>query len=157
MRRVFLPLSLFCIIIAGAFTAIGSKLDLEDPYSVNYVKASSVDTLPPPAPRYEDFINGGGNNPFDLQDPSAVEQNIEYDPETGYYIITEIIGNDYFRPPTYMTFEEYMEYRREREEENYFKQLMGVSVDGEDGIRDPIEKLDIEYNPARQTFRRYNC
>ncbi|KAA3635934.1 MAG: cell surface protein SprA [Bacteroidetes bacterium] len=97
-------------------------------------------------------MKGAGNNPFDLQDPSAVEQTVEYDPETGNYIITEKIGNDYFRPPTYLTFEEYMQYIREKEEENYFKSLMGVSVDGDDGIRDPIEKLDIEFNPLDKLF-----
>ena len=152
MRRVFLPFSLFCVIIAGAISAIGNKPDMEDPYEVDYVKASPQDTIPPPAPRYEDFINGAGNNPFDLQDPAAVEQQIEYDPATGNYIITETIGNDYFRPPTYMTFDEYMEYRRKKEEDNYFKQLMGVSVDGDDSVRDPIEKLDIEYNPLDKLF-----
>ena len=44
-----------------------------------------------------------------LKDPSAVEQTIEYDPETGQYIISEKIGDAYFRPPTYMTFDEYLE------------------------------------------------
>jgi cell surface protein SprA len=152
MRRVFLPFSLFCIVIAGAFSATGSKIDLEDPYGTDYVIASQQDTLPPPAPRFEDFINAGSNNPFDLQDPASVEQQIEYDPETGNYIITETIGNDFFRPPTYMTFDEYMAYQRKKEEDAYFKRLMGVST-GEDGnLRNPIEKLDIEYNPLDKLF-----
>lgn len=52
---------------------------------------------------------------FDLGDPSAVEQTIVYDPVTGSYVFTETIGDGLnFRNPSMMTFEEYLEYERQK-------------------------------------------
>jgi len=95
----------------------------ENPYAPQYIQASSenpieenisdfIETEPvspldtiPLEDRFGDFLNNQSQNPFDLADPQAIEQNVEYDPETGQYIITETIGGDYYRPPTYMTFD----------------------------------------------------
>ena len=84
--------------------------NLDDPYSSEWVIASAaVDTIPLEE-RYDDFITSPNDNPFDLKDPDIVKQEVEYDPETGNYIIYERIGDDYFRSPTYLTFEEYVDY-----------------------------------------------
>ena len=94
--------------------------------------------------RTGDYLNNSSQNPFDLQDPAAVEQTVEYDPETGNYIITERIGNDYFRPPTFMTFEEYLEYQAQQQEQEYFRALSGTSSGrGTTGRLDPLDKVDI--------------
>ena len=106
-------------------------------------------------PRYGDFINDGSSNPFDLNDPGAINQNVEYDPVTGNYIITEQIGNDYFRSPTYMTFSEYLDWRAEQQERAYFQQLAGISSTGqtsESGIIDPIAKFDVTSNLLDRLF-----
>jgi hypothetical protein len=66
------------------------------------------DTVPPLDDRKDDFLNGKPKNTVDLQDPKAIQKEVEYDPITNMYIITEKIGDDYFRAPTYMTFEEYV-------------------------------------------------
>lgn len=52
---------------------------------------------------------------FDLGDPSSVEQTIVYDPETGTYVFQETIGDGInYRNPSMMTFEEYLEYERQK-------------------------------------------
>ena len=106
---------------------------------------TSLDTLPPIIDRKGDFINDPTKNPIDLKDPSAIQKNIEYDPETNRYILYERIGNDFFRPPTYLTFEEYLEYRRKQDETEYFRQLAGVH-DGKKRkeAEDPLAKFNIQ-------------
>ena len=93
------------------FATFDGGSNLEDPYASKYV--ISQDTIPL-QDRYGDFINDQNYNPFDLEDPNAIEKNVEYDPETGYYIITETIGDDNYRNPTYMTFSEYLEWSAEQ-------------------------------------------
>ena len=52
---------------------------------------------------------------FDFGDPSSVEQSVVYDPLTGKYIFTERLSNGlYFRYPSMMTLEEYLEYERKK-------------------------------------------
>jgi cell surface protein SprA len=55
------------------------------------------------------------NQRFDLGDPSGLNQNITYDPLTGTYIFSESLGSGlYYRNPSTMTLEEYLEYKREK-------------------------------------------
>jgi len=70
----------------------------------------------------------------------------EYDVESGSYIITEKIGEDYYRAPTYMSFEEYLDYQSQQQERSYFNNLAGVSTDDDNisGKIDPIAKLQSE-------------
>ncbi len=139
--------------IAGFYAVAASNHSggLADPYHGGIVWAQ--DTLPPIKDRQGDYINNKPQNPFDLKDPSSVEKSIDYDPETGQYIITEKIGDDYFRPPTYMTFEEYMEYTRKQEEQQYFNQLSGVST-GAGGLStiDPFAKFDVKSSLIDRLF-----
>ncbi len=109
------------------------------------VPPASLDTIPPLQDRAGDFINDPVNNPFDLRDPSDVQQSIEYDPETDRYILYERIGDDYFRPPTYMTFEEFLEYQYQKQETEYFRDLSGVgNALGTTGRPDPLAKIDVK-------------
>ncbi|MDX1684555.1 MAG: cell surface protein SprA [Saprospiraceae bacterium] len=125
--------------------------NMEDPY----VGISEVynDTIPV-KDRSGDFINSPQNNPFDLDDPSLIEKNVEYDPVTDRYIITETIGDEYFRAPTYMTFEEYMEYRSNKQERDYFNALSGFNDedDLEAQKKDPLAKLDLKKTLVDRLF-----
>lgn len=52
---------------------------------------------------------------FDLGDPSSVESTIVYDPVTGTYVFKETIGSGlYYRNPSLMTLDEYLEYERQK-------------------------------------------
>lgn len=93
----------------------------------------SNDTLPPLKDRYQSFIYGSGN-PFDLQDPKVIERNVEYDVESGLYVITETIDGSMYRAPMYMTLEEYLEWRSKEEDSDYMKELSNLNKSG--GVTD---------------------
>lgn len=107
--------------------------------------AAPADTLPPLRDRRRDFITDPNRNPIDLADPAGVRKTVTYDPETNSYIVRETLGGFDFRPPTYLTFEEYFKYREQQGKDRYFKQLAGVGVGEEVSIGDPL--ADIELDP----------
>ncbi|MFN8287275.1 MAG: cell surface protein SprA [Chitinophagales bacterium] len=69
-----------------------------------------------------DFVTGESNDPFYLKDPPAIEENVEYDPQTGMYILTERVAGQDVKPPTYMTYEDYLKYTEKKEREDYWKE-----------------------------------
>jgi hypothetical protein len=58
---------------------------------------------------------------FDLKDPANIKTEIEYDPVQRLYSITERVGKEYYRAPSYMTFEEFLKYQFGKDEEAYFR------------------------------------
>ena len=63
--------------------------------------------------------NSGG---FYLDKPSNIKSGFQYDPETGTYSYYEKIGDTYFKYPTYMSFEEYLNYDSKKSLQDYWKQ-----------------------------------
>ncbi len=112
------------------------------------------DTNPPLQPRYDDFMQNTGGSGIDLHDPKAVEQSVDYDPMTDQYIITEKIGDDYFRAPTYMTFSEYMEWRAAKQQQDYFDKLAGVASGDRSasGAADPLAKFEVKRSLVDKLF-----
>ncbi len=133
--------------------AFGNSTHPEDPFSPDIILIQPQDTIPYEE-RFGDYMNNPSTNPFDLKDPKIIDKDVEYDPATGKYIITEKIGENYFRPPTYMTFKEYLDYRAKRQQETYFKQLSGVSSGerGSSGRIDPIAKVDVKSSLVDRLF-----
>ncbi len=120
-----------------------------------HAPAPAPDTLPPLQDRYDDYINSKNNNTIDLKDPKAIEQNVEYDPLTNMYIVTEKIGDDYFRAPTYMTFDEYVKWRDKKQQQEYFDRLQGVASGdnkSSSGIDDPIAKFEVKNSLVDRLF-----
>lgn len=72
--------------------------------------------------RTGDFINNPSKNPFDLDDPSAIVKEVNYDPNTDTYIVTEKVNGVNIKPPTYLTFDEYIQYTTSKEMDDYWKQ-----------------------------------
>ncbi len=158
-KGLFSTLLLTFCAFAG-FASLGNNYNMEDPFSgVSNVKESvnqdtslvdsfleddgkytnPEDTLPPIQDRAGDFITDEQVNPFDLDDPPSIEKEVEYDPDSGYYIIREKVGDQDYRPPTYLTLEEYLEYTAKTEQRDYFQQLSkDASVGG--GVKDPIDR-----------------
>ncbi len=122
---------------------------LPDPYSDDIVKTIPVtvaisDTIPI-KDSDASWADDDYYNPFDIT-PSSVTQEVEYDPETGNYIILEKIGDEYFRTPSYMTFAEYMEWSKKKQERDYFSELAGLNTGKDKGnklIVDPMDRIDI--------------
>ena len=119
--------------------------------------AAELDTMPVKE-RYGDFLNNK-KSPFDLKDPSIIQKSVEYDVKSGQYIISEKIGDDYYRMPTYMTFSEYLKYRETEQQQKQFQKFNGLgSKDKSDFVGrkfdDPLKKLQelIEKNIVDRLF-----
>ncbi len=128
--------------------------NIEDFEKSPYIKQASslIDTIPIKE-RFGDFINDPSDNPFDIY-PSDIKQTVDYDPDTDQYIITEMIGDEFFRAPTYLTFEEYLAWKAEQDQKNYFSKLSGISSGdrGNSGLVDPMSKINIEKKLADRLF-----
>ncbi len=82
------------------------------------------DTLPYPfQDRYTDPINSHYDvNGLYLNDPANIKTDIEYNPDERQYDIYERIGNQFFRNPSYLTFDEYVDHEYEKSTRDYWKQ-----------------------------------
>lgn len=100
-------------------------------YTLNTgITAARVDTPPPDNgvdlhyPIYDrvtDFLTTPNENSFDLHDPSIIQQNVEYDPDSKQYIISESIGDQFYRDPTYMSFQDFLDYQYKNSEQKYWQ------------------------------------
>ena len=133
-----------------------SPLPVED--SLQAGDSTDTDTvinLPYP---FEDNIGGqppgSTGSSLSLNDPSNIETSIEYNTETGQYEISQKIGDHYFRNPTYMTFDEYLDYDMDRALNEYWKQRAAAeNFDQQRAIIPKIHigvKCSIEYSEAAQ-------
>ncbi len=169
-KRIILP-GILTVVGFFALTAPmwGSNNFPENPYAPEYVLVDENTSPAKPLPlapaflefpqdtipledRTGDFLNNPPSNPFDLKDPASVQQTVEYDPITNQYIITERIGDDYYRAPTYMTFEEYLDYQARKQEQDYFNDLNGAGGRGSTGRLDPIGKIDVKNQLIERLF-----
>ncbi len=78
---------------------------LKYPFSDNYAPQPGQDSTPG----------------LHMQNPPNVQTNVEYDPETNTYIVTETVGGQNVKPPTYMTFDEYQRYVAAKQENEYWE------------------------------------
>ena len=60
--------------------------------------------------RNTDFYSTKPSTTIDLKDPKIITQKVEYDPKTNKFIVYEKIGDTYYKAPTYMTYDEYLQY-----------------------------------------------
>lgn len=61
------------------------------------------------------FLNlqTGKRRGFGFDNPSNIKREVVYDPTTKQYIVKEKLGNTLFRPPQYLSFEEYQRYENQ--------------------------------------------
>jgi cell surface protein SprA len=71
--------------------------------------------------RRGDRFSYPNRNPFDLKDPPNLRDSIVYDPATNRYYIIEKVGSQYYRKPTYLTFDEMMKMSGDSAEDDYFR------------------------------------
>ncbi len=77
-------------------------------------------------PVYDNTGNPAQSNPssIDLNDPSNIHHSVEYSPEDNRYYFSEKLGDRYLETPTFMTYDEYMKYQAEKDEQSYWKRRM---------------------------------
>lgn len=112
-----------------------TKTDLkEQDDDLLYTRPKHV--LPPDTPVVEGeepdllfkFKDHSGNTPLQdpksklyLEDPENVKTEVEYDPKTGNYIVKQKIGDQEYRPETYMNLKEYKEYMYKKQMREYWR------------------------------------
>lgn len=113
---------------------------------------SGVDSMPYPFQDQSglDPFYFDNNSPLSMQDPSNIKKTITYDPDSNKYVLTQTVGGLMYRPPMYMTFEEYMYYDVQKSVDDYWKQRVNAESQiqgrGDKGLIPPIkinsEKFD---------------
>lgn len=135
------------------FATIGnvSSTNLPDPFLA--IPTYTVSDTIPVEDNKGDFLNDPNKNPFDII-PSNVKETVEFDPVSGKYILTQKIGDEYYRMPTYMTFEEYINWRQKEDQKNYFSKLAGVSTGKNKGgeLEDPMASIDVANSLVDRLF-----
>ncbi|MCB0793823.1 MAG: cell surface protein SprA, partial [Flavobacteriales bacterium] len=64
---------------------------------------------------------GGSDGGVDLADPSNIQSEVYYDPETGQYVLESTVGGAFeYRPPMSMSLDEYLQYDMQQAMETYW-------------------------------------
>lgn len=84
------------------------------------------------------------NSPINLADPANINTEIVYNPTTGQYEIYQKIGGLYYRYPTSMTTEEYLEYQRKKALNDYFREKVDENNEQQRGALIPPIKMESE-------------
>ncbi|RFS24572.1 cell surface protein SprA [Chitinophaga silvatica] len=71
--------------------------------------------------RGPNLTDKGAGSAIDLKDPSNINKTVEYDPVTKQYTVTEKIGNQYYRNPTYLSFDEFYKLQSQQSEQDYWQ------------------------------------
>ncbi len=147
-------LSILCFLFLGIQLHAGTVVGpMEELISLSEdIKTIAVDTIPI-EDRQGDFITDDYYNPFDIL-PSIIDQKVEYDFETGQYVVFEKIGDEYYRTPTYLTMTEYLDWQEKKQQSDYFKKLAGIkSKDFSRSLElDPMSEIDIDALLADRLF-----
>lgn len=118
------------ILMANGYTLpklLDWEFDYQSPLShwVDYedfdVKEPDASELPPQYLDEQD-TTAQKDQRIILDDPNNIVKDVTYDPETKQYILTERVAGKDIKPPVYMTSEEYLNYRGQEDESNYFRQ-----------------------------------
>ncbi|OSZ82784.1 cell surface protein SprA [Chitinophagaceae bacterium IBVUCB1] len=101
-------------------------LDYEDPEPAeDSTKKSNRDTsLKFPVYDHSGEPRDRTPSSIDLQNPANIKQSVEYNPDDKTYEFNETLSDRYLRNPTFMTFDEYMKYQAQKDEEAYWKRRM---------------------------------
>ena len=128
-NKIFLVALLSAIIITISFVYSPPKTNAST--HNNFLAFENL-VLPPDSDEIElqfpfkDNSQGDPNNTNSgglyLDNPSNIESGFQYDPETGTYNYYEKIGDTYFKYPTYMDFDEYINYDSKKSLQDYWKQ-----------------------------------
>ena len=123
----FLGIPLLFISFLTLIEKANASYNLPDPYA--WTPATTPTDTIPLQDRKGNWVEDPNHNPFDLLDPEEVTKDVQYDPATDSYILTEMIGNENYRPPTQMTYQEYVDWKSHEDEKDYFKKLSGEEIE----------------------------
>ena len=118
----------FSVVLTAVMVVFISTVKADySPFQDTTRRPTRGDTLKFPIhDRRGDKFSNPGRTSFDLKDPSNISDSIIYDPQTKEYYIIEKVGNQYYRKPTYLTFDEFLQIRGRQDEIDYFKKRSNI-------------------------------
>ena len=128
INRMFVAIAVVVGLTSAAVSDASIVYDRTEPWSADMLEFQldtppAADSLPYPLQDSYDPTPTGNDNGLYLSDPSNVETQIEYNPETDEYDINQTIGEDInYRPPTYMSFDEFQEYNANQAVRDYWRE-----------------------------------
>ncbi len=132
------------VMLTGVWAAAPVHLSKNflDPMTMAPADSDST-TLPYPFPDNiaDPFSNSGSQSPMYMGDPSNVNTTIEYDPFDRQYNINQNIGSMFYRNPSYMRFDDFVEQEFRNSTRNYWKQRAGE--ESQVGRKGLIPKLHV--------------
>jgi cell surface protein SprA len=112
------------LVMLGVVTALVWKSDA----SIPLLKLQPYELFPiDSGVKYQGTATDQQKRKLDLQNPPNIERNVDYDPVTRQYVITETIGGKFYKNPVYMNFDEYQKYEAQRNRFDYWKQRSAES------------------------------
>ena len=106
----------------------------------------------PTTPRTYDDVQGLGEYAADLKDPSNITSVVEFDPETGCYVVHTKLGDNDIVTPYIMSPDEYSNADFRRSMMEYYRQKNAESA--QDKETDPFNFLDMQFGmgPLEKVF-----
>ena len=106
----------------------------------------------PTIPQNYDDVQGMGEYAADLKTPSNISSEVEYDPETGCYVIHTRLGDYDIVTPYIMSSDEFSNADFRRSMMEYYRQKNAESAQDKDS--DPFNFLDMQFGlgPAESVF-----
>ena len=98
---------------------------------------------------YEDLLK---HSPADLKDPENVTTTIEYDINTGTYIVKTKLGNMELGTPMSLTPEEYQDYSMQESMRSYFRAKNAEEFEKEANKKFNITDMQFDLGPAERIF-----
>lgn len=125
---------------AALFQEVQEKVQKQDTIPKDSIKADSLVKYQPtkrPTFQFQDrygdpFSSQQTQSPFQLNNPSDLSLDVEIDTALNYTIY-EKIGDEYFRPTSSMSFEEFSRYQDDKLLNDYWKER-SLGLDGESAV-----------------------
>ena len=106
----------------------------------------------PTIPQNYDDVQGNGEYAADLKTPSNITSEVEYDPETGCYVVHTRLGDYDIVTPYIMSADEYSNSDFRRSMMEYYRQKNSESAQNQE--KDPFNFLDMQFGmgPLESVF-----
>jgi cell surface protein SprA len=143
-----LLLASFSILIASGLSFLKTPRSVAKPLGF-YAPQPPPDTPEVILPYPFGNNNNGG---LYLNQPENIKSGYEYDPETGNYNYKEKYGDYNFRPPSYLTFDEYLKYDYNKRTKEYWREKSGTESDMAHGAKGLAPTLKVESEAFDRIF-----
>lgn len=124
--KLVLAISLLVVIANVAARDFEDPFYFDEPDEEGDTTSKKKDTVQLKFPIYDNTGNLTEPVPssIDLKRPSNIEREVEYSPEDSGYYFSEKLSDRYLTSPRFMTFDEYMDYQAQKDEQTYWKRRM---------------------------------